>query len=450
MNKKSKNKCKANSNELTYWKNHILKRYYPLFINKFMNNNNSLFSYTLNNFKEQVNYVGNNTTFLWGTKKLKNSQDNTKKNVQGILKNNQSHENNNEQDLIGNYIHIVRIEDGFIRSNGLGCKFYYPYSWVFDPIGIYFDPNSPSLLELMLNFIPSYKEQYCNEYQHLMAQAIELRKFIINNNISKYSQGFNTKYSSYLYSLLSNKREDKYFQKNTIYTYDDSHTLPNSILPTKKLVIFNKTYDLDINTTIIFIPGQVDNDASILKGGYGYTSYKLLEEVRSKNPEAFIIYKVHPDVVCGRRNSKNDTTYTKRTNISPLKKLANIVCTNNESVLSLIDICDEIHTVTSLVGFDALIRGKKVFTYGMPFYAGWGLTVDKQESIRRKTKLTIDELVATCLIEYPLYYNWGDNISCSAIEACKTLIKGKSKQCKLLYTLSFFFRIFKKIIGLNK
>ena len=41
----------------------------------------------------------------------------------------------------------------------------------------------------------------------------------------------------------------------------------------------------------------------------------------------------------------------------------------------LLGIVDEVHTLTSLTGFEALLRGIEVHAYGGPFYAGWGLTM---------------------------------------------------------------------------
>ena len=62
--------------------------------------------------------------------------------------------------------------------------------------------------------------------------------------------------------------------------------------------------------------------------------------------------------------------------------------------------------MTSLTGFEALMRGKRVVTYGMPFYAGWGLTRDCLKLPRRSRRLTLNELVAGALITYPRYYDW--------------------------------------------
>jgi capsular polysaccharide export protein len=59
---------------------------------------------------------------------------------------------------------------------------------------------------------------------------------------------------------------------------------------------------------------------------------------------------------------------------------------------------------TSLAGFEALLRGKKVITYGVPFYAGWGLTRDLASPLdRRNANRNIDELVAAALLLYPRY-----------------------------------------------
>lgn len=64
---------------------------------------------------------------------------------------------------------------------------------------------------------------------------------------------------------------------------------------------------------------------------------------------------------------------------------------------------DEVHTLTSLAGFEALLRAKPVTCYGRPFYAGWGLTTDIERVPRRGRRLSLDELTAAALILYPTY-----------------------------------------------
>ena len=65
----------------------------------------------------------------------------------------------------------------------------------------------------------------------------------------------------------------------------------------------------------------------------------------------------------------------------------------------------------------------RVFTYGGPFYAGWGLTQDRQAFPRRKAHLTLDELVAGALLLYPSYYDWQTGNFCRAEDVCCRLLQ---------------------------
>jgi capsular polysaccharide export protein len=147
---------------------------------------------------------------------------------------------------------------------------------------------------------------------------------------------------------------------------------------------------------VVLVTGQVANDASIRLGAPIITTAEaLLQEVRLRRPNAFIVYKPHPDVMSGNRAGLLEAS-----------DLADVVDTDAD-VLSLIEAADEIHTLSSLAGFDALLRGKSVFTYGMPFYAGWGLTHDALAPLPwRERELTLDMLTAGVLIRYPIYWDW--------------------------------------------
>src|SRR5206468_9475368 len=80
-----------------------------------------------------------------------------------------------------------------------------------------------------------------------------------------------------------------------------------------------------------------------------------------------------------------------------------------------IAMADEVHVNTSQAGFEALLRGKAVTTYGVPFYAGWGLTKDLGPvPVRRSTIRTIDELVAATLLLYPRYLDPVTGLPCPA------------------------------------
>ncbi len=233
-----------------------------------------------------------------------------------------------------------RIEDALIRSVALGSGFARPYSLIIDSRGVYFDPRQISDLEWML--------QNGTYEPELIERARQLRRKIVTSRLSKYNH-----------------------------------------LQHKPIEI-----DRDRYPKVILVVGQVEDDMSIIHGAFGMTNEDLLVSVRENNPEAYLIYKPHPDVLSGNRKGHIDPQITERN--------ADAVLTD-VSIDSCIDVADEVHTLTSGSGFDALLREKKVFTYGMPFYAGWGLTEDQRTCERRTRRITLDELVAATLIFYPRY-----------------------------------------------
>lgn len=261
-----------------------------------------------------------------------------------------------------NSTNTTRVEDGFIRSVGLGSDLTRPYSLVIDDMGIYFDPKIESRLENILS----------------------------NHDFSTI------KTNDLAHSLISKIQESKISKYNTINTTQNTNFPPNNTI---KLVI-----------------GQVEDDASIIYGGNGMTNQELLTKVRSASDEdSYIIYKPHPDVLSGNRigTIQPDITDT----------LADTVSTGN--IHDLLDISDEIHTITSLTGFEALMKKKKVFTYGMPFYAGWGLTTDKKHCIRRKRNLSLEELVVGTMILYPRYIDPETHMYCDPEQLIDELLKQK-------------------------
>ncbi|ECL8914654.1 TPA: capsular polysaccharide biosynthesis protein [Campylobacter jejuni] len=268
-----------------------------------------------------------------------------------------------EQNLTNFTPKVSLVEDGFIRSISLGSDLTRPFSLIVDDKGLYIDPNKPSKLEELLQ----------NEIfdENMLNRAKNIIKILLENRFSKYN---------------GLKHED--------------------------LKINAK-----IGQKIILIPAQVEDDASMILGGFGLSTLDLLKEVRSKNQDAYIIFKPHPDVLSGNRVGLKDETLI-------LEFCDEIV--KDCSIDSAIKIADEIHTITSTSGFDALLRAKKVFTYGMPFYAGWGLTKDKYRCERRTRKLSLEELVAGALIAYPRYINPKTKTLCE-IEVCLDIMLNLQK-----------------------
>ena len=95
-----------------------------------------------------------------------------------------------------------------------------------------------------------------------------------------------------------------------------------------------------------------------------------------------------------------------------MAELADIVLTGTEPT-ALIDAVDEVWTLTSLLGFEALVRGRPVTCLGTPFYAGWGLTTDLgRVPARRAMGASLTGLVHATLIDYPRYLDPVTNMPC--------------------------------------
>ena len=153
----------------------------------------------------------------------------------------------------------------------------------------------------------------------------------------------------------------------------------------------------------ILVPGQVEDDASIKCGTTDVsTNHALLLACRAANPAAVILYKPHPDVEAGLRTGTG-------TNAADI---ADVVLTKTSPIAAL-DAVDEVWTMTSTIGFEALMRGKSVTCLGTPFYAGWGLTDDRDMPIeRRNARPTLAQLVHSVLIDYPRYFDPVSGLPC--------------------------------------
>ena len=103
-----------------------------------------------------------------------------------------------------------------------------------------------------------------------------------------------------------------------------------------------------------------------------------------------------------------------------LEGLADAVA-SRASIAHLLDHVDEVHTLTSLTGFEALLKGLPVSVYGLPFYAGWGLTEDLERCARRTRRLGLDELVAGTLILYPRYVHRPSGWPCNPEDVVRQL-----------------------------
>jgi len=331
----------------SHWKHNFVKPFFDdletiIFINPFFKKN--YFQLALKKGLDK-----NSTIYIWGKKSFPLIEE-------FALKHN---------------IEIKRVEDGFIRSIGLGSDLTQPYSLVVDTKGIYFDPKQESDLEYILHTRTFSRKD--------LERAKKIKNYLVEKKLSKYN----------LYK--------------------------------------NRKLKIKTDKRISLVIGQVEDDASIKYGTLGMTNLKLLQLAREKSKDSYIIYKPHPDVLVGNRVGvidENDSLI-----------YADEVVTE-VGLDSVLEICDEVHTMTSLVGFEALMREKKVFTYGMPFYAGWGLTEDSVSLQRRDRELSLEELVFATLILYPKYI---DPLSLKICEI-EQFLESVEKE-RDIYNSSFLYRV---------
>ncbi|MCP5075019.1 MAG: capsular polysaccharide biosynthesis protein [Rhodobacteraceae bacterium] len=246
---------------------------------------------------------------------------------------------------------LIRVEDGFLRSQGLGAKLVQPLSLAFDDLGIYYDPTRESRLERLI-------EQSDDLPGHALQRAAELRRSYVKSGLSKYNLGGDV-----------------------------------------------PKFDVKPGQIITLIPGQVEDDASIRLGTSDVsTNRALIEKTRALYPDDFLIYKPHPDVQAGLRLGAVAPEFL-QDKVDAVEETGDIA--------DLLDLVYGVSTMTSLTGFEALMRGKYVTCFGAPFYAGWGLTEDiGQVPERRTAKPTLDGLVHAALIGYPRYWDPVTGLPC--------------------------------------
>jgi len=213
---------------------------------------------------------------------------------------------------------IWYIEDGLVRSVEVGLTKSPTMSIIFDNISPYYDANSLNLFQKTLNDINLKEDQ--------IAESKGLIDKIVSNKISKYNNA--------ALSLGSNIKIDK-----------------------KSILIIDQRY----------------NDASVKSGMADESSFEsMLNEAVLKYPDYQIIVKKHPDSKFPQYKSYIDETLLEKFSSKNL-----LVIDDDVNPYVLFEKVDKVFVVTSQVGFEALMAGKEVHCFGMPFYAGRGLTIDK-------------------------------------------------------------------------
>ncbi|MES0808596.1 hypothetical protein ABLO27_03860 [Roseibium sp. SCPC15] len=248
-----------------------------------------------------------------------------------------------EMDCEKNEIDLVRIEDGFLRSVGLGAGLARGAMLAVDDLGIYYDPSRPSRLEVLLREYDLSSDE--------RERGVDLIELIKTARVSKYNFGR------------------------------------------------SRSYDFPTERKIVLVPGQVADDAAIRKSRSSTidcantpnVNLDLLKLARQRNPDAFLVFKPHPDVETGLRKGK----VTQEEALRYVDEFA-----VDANIIDLIEAVDEVETFSSLSGFEALLRDKRVVVHGAPFYAGWGLSDDLTVLESRQRNRSLDELVYLALVKY--------------------------------------------------
>jgi capsular polysaccharide export protein len=256
----------------------------------------------------------------------------------------------------------VRMEDGFIRSRGLGSDFVGALSVALDDQGVYYDPSGPSRLETLIETSDLAPQQ--------RARAAALGRSVVGAGLSKYN--------------LKGRAPEGW--------------------PSDR--------------EVVLVVGQVENDKSILKGCDPdlNTNSALVAAARTDHPDAFLIYRNHPDVLAGNRPGRLEADALRAVDATA----------DGLDIVDCLAACTRVATLTSLTGFEALMRGKAVSVYGRPFYAGWGLTDDRLGFPRRSRRATVEDLIHAALIAYPVYVT-PEGWPCEAEDLVVALIAARER-----------------------
>jgi hypothetical protein len=269
--------------------------------------------------------------------------------------------------LLGGYGHRPYIiEDGFIRSIGIGLSKEPGLSITLCGDTAYYDAYNSSNFELTLNSDRIFSKDELD----YASKSINL---ILKHRISKYN---------------------------------NSPFLPIQIG--------------DSNRSKLLIVDQRFGDASISSSMANEESFKrMLIEAIENNPDYDIIVKRHPDAVKGGKQS-----YFNDAAVEYLKYTSSVhIIDFDIHPHQLIEMVDKVYVVSSGLGMEALLMGKQVYCYGAPFYSNWGVTKDMINIERRNKKRTIEEIFYTSFILYSRYYSPDLERVCSIEECIDYVIK---------------------------
>lgn len=260
------------------------------------------------------------------------------------------------------------LEDGYLRSVGLGKENTLPISVIVDDLGMPVDASKASRLERLI------ASSVDGDVAELGAN---IREMLVHEKLSKYN--------------------------------NLPHREPKLDRTTRRRIL---------------LVDQVLGDVSVpMSGGSPESFARMLEDAVASGAQCVV--RTHPDVMAGFRKGYLTEKAARTPGV--------ILMDDAVSVASILDVVDEIWTVSSQFGLDAMLRGIPVRCYGAPFYSGWGLTEDRlgetsSEALhRRLARPSVDHLVAATFSLYPSYR---DTVTWQEIDvfgAIETLVAERRK-----------------------
>lgn len=236
------------------------------------------------------------------------------------------------------------LEDGFLRSVGLGKELVLPISISVDDLGMPVDASGPSRLEMLIARSAG---------MDVGSLGGDIREAMVREKLSKYN--------------------------------NLPHRPPKLEPSTRRRIL---------------LVDQVFGDVSVpMSGGSSESFDRMLADAVASGAQCVV--RTHPDVMAGFRKGYLTEKAAETSGV--------ILMADGVSAASVLDVVDEVWTVSSQFGLDALLRGIPVRCYGAPFYAGWGLTEDclgessKAILPRRQARPSLDQLVAAAFALYPCY-----------------------------------------------
>lgn len=249
------------------------------------------------------------------------------------------------------------VEYGLISAMSLPSEKKFNFSLILDDCGIFYDTTAPSQIENMLLRDDDILQP------SMLQHSRQLIDTIVSNNITKY----------------------------------------------------NNSGDLELITARknhrILVIDQTAGDNSIVYGQCETYSFRDMLLTALDQPNSDVILKLHPETAAGAKdgNLTSIQDLLDRPNLKVIGQQCNIV--------SLIKQVDEVYVMTSGVGLEALMIGKPVSCFGVPFYAGWGLTNDRVLVNNPRRQLSVESLFAATFLKYNLFYHPETQQPCS-MEAC--------------------------------